>query len=186
MQNLSLLKLLGIEIVPQHPRLVYGLSEVDHVAASEYLNSCGVVQGCYLVGVHAGAGPLGERKKWGIINFANEINSLTLCHDNHFVLLLGSEDEICEREALADLLTTKRVAIYTGPLATVAGIISRCSYFLSNDTGLMHIASVFGIHQKAVFVSTNPTRTRPFNDKAVVDIINDCSKYTYPFSSTRA
>ena len=41
-------------------------------------------------------------------------------------------------------------------------VIKQCSVFLTNDTGPMHIAAAFGVPMVAVFGSTDPTNTAPF------------------------
>jgi heptosyltransferase-2 len=183
-QNLSLLKLLGIDEIPLYPRLIYGLATTDLQVARDYLVSRGVGAGDHIVGVHSGAGPLGEKKKWGVENFAREINQYLGSHKAHFVILFGSEAETGERQELSRLLTTSNKLIFNGTLSVTAALISLCHYFLSNDTGLMHIAAAFGIRQKAIFLTTNPTRTRPYNDNAEIEILGDCSRYLYPFWST--
>jgi heptosyltransferase-2 len=53
-------------------------------------------------------------------------------------------------------------------IAEALVLISRCGLFLSNDSGLMHAAAALGIPQVALFGSTDPEKTAPLNDKAVV------------------
>ena len=47
-------------------------------------------------------------------------------------------------------------------------IIKRCSVFLTNDTGPMHIASAFGVPVVAIFGSTDPVHTAPYPDRSAV------------------
>ena len=53
-------------------------------------------------------------------------------------------------------------------VAEVLGLIGQCSLFLSNDSGLMHVAAALSIPQVALFGSTDPQKTSPLNDGAVV------------------
>jgi heptosyltransferase-2 len=46
--------------------------------------------------------------------------------------------------------------------------ISRCSLFISNDSGLMHIAGALNIPTVAIFGSTNPVTTSPVGDRSVI------------------
>ena len=48
----------------------------------------------------------------------------------------------------------------TGLLEAMA-LISKCALFLSNDSGLMHVAGALGIPTIAIFGSTNPITTSP-------------------------
>jgi heptosyltransferase-2 len=46
--------------------------------------------------------------------------------------------------------------------------ISRCSLFISNDSGLMHVAGALNIPTVAIFGSTNPITTSPVGERSVV------------------
>jgi heptosyltransferase-2 len=63
------------------------------------------------------------------------------------------------------------------PLVDIAGrtnlkeamaVIARCTLFISNDSGLMHVAGALGIPTIALFGSTNPAATAPAGEKSVV------------------
>ncbi|HDD44130.1 MAG: lipopolysaccharide heptosyltransferase II, partial [Promethearchaeia archaeon] len=53
-------------------------------------------------------------------------------------------------------------------LTEVAGILSLAKAFISNDSGLMHLAAALKIPQIAIFGSTDPKKTGPLNPKAIV------------------
>ena len=55
--------------------------------------------------------------------------------------------------------TNLREAIY---------LISQCSLFISNDSGLMHIAGALNVPTVAIFGSTNPVTTSPVGNKSVI------------------
>jgi ADP-heptose:LPS heptosyltransferase len=73
---------------------------------------------------------------------------------------------------------------FKGDIWTTAALISRCEFFVSGDTALMHIAATFHIPQKAYFISTNPNRTAPRNPNAKLVIGKNCVSYRYPFTLT--
>jgi heptosyltransferase-2 len=52
-------------------------------------------------------------------------------------------------------------------------LIARCDLFISNDSGLMHIAGALGRPTIALFGSTNPAATSPAGEKSVV-IHHEC------------
>jgi heptosyltransferase-2 len=63
------------------------------------------------------------------------------------------------------------------PLIDIAGktnlkeaiaLIARCRLFVSNDSGLMHVAGALGIPTIAIFGSTNPVTTSPAGVKSIV------------------
>lgn len=185
-QNLNLLKPLRFNVNGIKPELIFHLSDENRLFADSFLQDYGINNTDYVVGVHAGAGPLGGRKKWGLEKFAGEINRIIEKNSENFIFLFGGSEEAEERGQLRKLICSDRVKVVEGTLAQTAALISKCSYFISNDTGLMHIAAAFGIKQKAVFISTNVTRTRPFNVNAEVIQEGENMSYKYPFKSTRA
>ena len=46
-------------------------------------------------------------------------------------------------------------------LGEAMGVISQCHFFVTNDSGLMHIAAALGIPTLAIFGSTDVVTTRP-------------------------
>ena len=46
--------------------------------------------------------------------------------------------------------------------------MARCHLFISNDSGLMHIAGALNIPTVAIFGSTNPATTSPTGEQSVV------------------
>ena len=53
-------------------------------------------------------------------------------------------------------------------LRELMNIIRRCSIFLTNDTGPMHIANAFNVPLVAIFGSTDPEDTAPFHNRQAV------------------
>ena len=63
-------------------------------------------------------------------------------------------------------------------------LIAKCDLFISNDSGLMHIAGALNIPTLAIFGSTNPITTGPLGDHSVIirkDVsCSPCLKETCP------
>jgi heptosyltransferase-2 len=47
-------------------------------------------------------------------------------------------------------------------------LIQRCSFFITNDSGPMHIAAAFDVPLVAIFGSTDHTGTAPCSERAVI------------------
>ena len=47
-------------------------------------------------------------------------------------------------------------------------LIKRCNFFITNDSGPMHLAAAFGVPLVAIFGSTDHSTTYPLSDKAIV------------------
>ena len=85
------------------------------------------------------------------------------------VLLLGSpEKAACEAIAADTLGGTCTVLAGRTSLAEAIAIVSRAHGFVSNDSGLMHVAAALGVPQVAVFGSTSPLHTPPRSARARV------------------
>ncbi len=177
--NLRLLDAFGLPAEKGEPFFILDAE----VSVDDWLASEKIPQGVPIAGVHAGAGRIGGRKKWGLDNFAREAKAYLNKEPEGRVVLFGGPEELEERRELSMKIASSRVHIFEGSLAETAACIARCSFFVSNDTGLMHVAAAFEIPQKAVFVATNPTRTRPRNELAEVVDLTDGTDYPYPFRS---
>jgi heptosyltransferase-2 len=47
-------------------------------------------------------------------------------------------------------------------------LIKRCNFFLTNDSGLMHIAAAFHVPLVAIFGPTNHVATGPMSENAAI------------------
>ena len=120
-----------------------------------------------VIGLAPGAS-YGPAKKWFPERFAAVADRLVDGLSAQAVLFGSSEDrkstDLVEQNAQHQLIN---LAGKTSLKETIA-IISRCGLFISNDSGLMHIAGALNIPTVAVFGSTNPVTTSPVGDKNVV------------------
>jgi heptosyltransferase-2 len=161
---LGLLRRFGAYRVDRIPRLKLKPEVTERGLA--LLRVLGIDRNELLIGVHPGAA-YGETKRWFPERFARVMDLLQKT-GRRFVLLGGpGEERLAERVSTI----TAHPPINTVGKTTIAEalvLISRCGLFLSNDSGLMHAAAALGIPQVALFGSTDPEKTAPLNDKAVV------------------
>jgi heptosyltransferase II len=139
----------------------------DHGLSESRLREWGIQPGHPLIGLAPGAA-YGPAKKWFPERFAAVIDRL-IDDTGAQAILFGSEGD---RESIAEVRKNAR-----HPLIDMAGrtnlkeaiaLISRCDLFVSNDTGLMHIAGALGIPMVAIFGSTNPKTTSPAGEASIV------------------
>jgi len=136
-------------------------------AADRILGGYGVRVNDTLIGIAPGA-TYGPAKMWFPERFAAVADRLT----NEFsarVALFGSA---------GDRGRTERVQHHAAhPFINLAGkttleeaiaLIARCDLFISNDSGLMHLAGALGVPLVAIFGSTNPATTSPPGEKSRV------------------
>lgn len=117
--------------------------------------------------VHAGAA-YGTAKRWLPERYAAACRHFLQRFDNGIVVLLGvaSEKEVNETIEAALPATKVRNLCQKTTLKESLSIISSASYFISNDSGLMHAAGAFGVPQVAVYGPTDRHATYPLNSKA--------------------
>jgi heptosyltransferase-2 len=120
-----------------------------------------------IIGIAPGA-TYGPAKRWISDRFAEMADKLNEHLSSQAILLGGKADrevtQEVQRLAQTKLInlsgkTTLREAIY---------LISQCHLFISNDSGLMHIAGALNIPTVAIFGSTNPVTTSPVGNKSII------------------
>jgi len=161
---LGLLRSFGAYRVDRIPRLKLKPAVTERGLA--LLDVLGIDRNELLIGIHPGAA-YGETKRWFPERFARVMDLLQ--KPGRRCVLLGGPGE--ERVAEKISTITAHPPINTVGKTTIAealALISRCGFFLSNDSGLMHAAAALEIPQVALFGSTDPGKTAPLNDKAVV------------------
>jgi heptosyltransferase-2 len=53
-------------------------------------------------------------------------------------------------------------------LGEAMGLVEQCQFFVTNDSGLMHVAAALNVPMVAIFGSTDPVATGPRSRKARV------------------
>ncbi len=107
----------------------------------------------------------GESKRWPIEYFADVANEAI--QKGWVVISLGSTHDQDLGKTL-DRLTKNKVINLIGKtkLEEVIDVMSLCQTFLSNDSGLMHVAASLNIKQVAIFGSSDPKKTPPLSRHA--------------------
>ncbi|HNY51010.1 MAG TPA: lipopolysaccharide heptosyltransferase II [Smithella sp.] len=120
-----------------------------------------------VIGIAPGA-TYGPAKKWFPERFAAVAGRLSEKFSAQVILMGGKADAETAREVqrLAGKefinlcgMTSVREAVY---------LISQCRLFISNDSGLMHVAGALNVPTVAIFGSTNPVTTAPAGRKSVI------------------
>jgi len=161
---LGLLRSFGISRVDRIPRITLKAKVAER--GQGFLDGLGITRNELLIGVHAGAA-YGETKRWFPERFARVMDLLQK-PGRKFVLLGGPGEERLARRISGFTAHPLINTVGKTTIAEVLVLISRCGLFISNDSGLMHVAAALNIPQVALFGSTDPGKTSPLSDKAVV------------------
>jgi heptosyltransferase-2 len=175
---LTLLRGLGWDAPTRDPALRAGSESVTRVRA--LLSSKGIEDGDLLVGLSPGAA-YGPAKRWPVERFA-AIGDRAILEWGARVVVIGTEKEKDLGETLISATAPGAVNLcgMTG-LGEALALIKRCQLFVSNDSGLMHVAAALDVPTVAIFGSTNPVATGPRGKNArIVKQDMECSPCLKP------
>ncbi|MEA1970611.1 MAG: lipopolysaccharide heptosyltransferase II, partial [Thermodesulfobacteriota bacterium] len=120
-----------------------------------------------LIGIAPGAS-YGPAKMWFPERFAAVADRLADEFSARIILFGSAGDR--ERTGLVQQHSENPMINLAGEttLKEVIGLISKCNLFISNDSGLMHLAGALGVPLVAIFGSTSPTTTSPAGERSVI------------------
>ncbi len=158
--NLDLLRILGEDIPAGVLRPLYPLSE-----AALHQARASLPQHRPCVALHPGSGR--PDKRWGRENFLTVARWLV--EHGYAVVVLGSAEEYSEAESIVQALGGNAYN-WAGrtTLEQTAALLHCCRLLLSNDSGIMHLATAVGTPVVAIFVTTNPAHIGPYAPNATV------------------
>ncbi|MEN6317408.1 MAG: lipopolysaccharide heptosyltransferase II [Syntrophaceae bacterium] len=178
---LEMVKALGCRSADANVYLNPG--EENKIVSEKLFRDHGINGDNCLIGFAPGA-TYGPAKKWFPERFA-AVADRVIEQFSAQVILFGSNEDKKSADAI------QQNAHH--PLINLAGktnlkeaiaVIARCCLFISNDSGLMHVAGALNIPTVAIFGSTNPVTTSPAGDKSIVIYKNascsPCLKETCP------
>jgi heptosyltransferase-2 len=183
-RSLDIIRPFGINTDNYYSEISYDENDLD--VASEFIKQNNLENKLFLVGLHVGAGKIQNR--WSVVKFASLIKKLNQNHSVHFYLT-GSKADKEELDLLRNELDFDIKLFLNRKIAEVAALISKSDLFVSNDTGIMHVAGTTETPQISIFGPTNPFNWAPIGsnkyfirkselieDVAVDDVYQLCKK----------
>ncbi len=159
---LDLVRGLGIDPAPLEARIA--VPDATRGRARDLLGGAPSL----LVGVAPGAA-YGHAKQWPPRYFAELIRRLGAELGARAVLVGTAQDRAAGREIESSLGRGACLnVIGRTDLAALAGILSWCRAFVSNDSGAMHLAAAAGVPVTAIFGPTDARVTAPLGLHSVV------------------
>ena len=162
---LEMVKTLGC--VGNHKEFHFRVADQEKFLGRSILENYGVKRGGGIIGIAPGAA-YGPAKRWFPERFAAVADRLIEEFSVDIVLFGSASDQEMTK-------TISRHAHY--PLIDLAGvttlkdaisIMAMCRLFISNDSGLMHVAGALGVPTLAIFGSTNPVATSPIGESNII------------------
>ncbi len=160
--DLDLLRALGAAIPEGSIRPRLRVPEEARRAAGGLLER---PEGARLLAVHPGG--LYAHKQWGAERFAEACRLLAADPSIRFVMLgAGPELDIC-RSIVRDTPGISWIDLSgRTDLATTAAVLEVVDLLLSNDTGVMHLATAVDLPVVALYGQTDPARIGPYHAEA--------------------
>ena len=162
---LEMLKSFGISCGEKRQLLC--LTEAERDAAVARLGAAGIKPGDFVIGINPGAA-YGSAKRWYPERFAAAGAELARTWGAK-LLVFGGPGEVAIARDIETALEGKCLNL-AGALNVreLMALIARCDFFISNDSGPMHIAAAFGVPLVAIFGSTDHRTTYPYSANSVV------------------
>jgi ADP-heptose:LPS heptosyltransferase len=156
--DLETVRALGAEVSDKG--VDFNIAASDFETVDAILAGRGVAKGDTLIGVHPG-GKLSHR--WPLKNFSKVINAINQ-HCSCKFAVTGDKDETVLARKLTKMSDAGAINL-AGELnlKELGAFIKRCTLFISNDTGSMHIAAILGAPLVAIFGPGYITRYDPRN-----------------------
>ncbi len=152
-RNLDVIRQIGID--PKGKIITLNITAEQNNYAEEFYRVNFPEPGKKVIGIHPGAAK--ELNVWPEENFAELMKMLFDRTGSYFYISEGPADkkivqnlEIILKQKFPDLVYAK----YCGEIMNNAAIISKNTVFISNDTGIMHLASGFDLPVIGLFGPT--------------------------------
>ncbi len=161
--NQRLLAGLGLAPISSNPVLPLS-KEIIH-QARQRLTDLGVPPDAILFGLNPGA-TFGGAKRWPVARFAALSDQIAQAFGAKGIIFGGASEKDLGDQVLKHT-TGKNIFNLAGEtsLSEAVALIGLCGLFITNDSGLMHIAAALDIPLVAIFGPTDYRATSPWSNK---------------------
>jgi len=164
--NIRLVQKLGIETADKN--LFISISQEDKEYAENIFDKNNL-EGELVVGIHPGSGiHQAGFKRWPKEKFAR-LADWIISSRKASVLLFGGQQEISLSNDIQSQMSSVPL-ILTGKttLSQTAALIKKCQLFISNDSGLLHVACAVNTPTISIFGPTDFRKTGPYPDSSIL------------------
>jgi heptosyltransferase-2 len=170
----------GVGLASGPPTLELHLDPEDRRQADRILDAHGIAPERRLIGLNPSA-TFGPAKQWFPERYAALGNLLHETLEATILIFGGPSDRELGR-TISGMMGAPAIDLSGRTrLGEAMALIDRCHAFITNDSGLMHVAAALNTPQVAIFGSTNSTTTSPFSDSSrIVRVPIECSPCMKP------
>ncbi len=171
-QILEIVRPFGIDTKDLSSEISFDESDID--IAKKFLSEIEKNSKSILVGLHVGAGK--AQNRWSLIKYVELIQKLDKSYNCVFYLT-GSDSD---NDELNFVIVNSQVKLHkylNKQIPQVAALIANSDLFITNDTGIMHVAGTTTTPQVSLFGPTNPFNWAPCGKNKIFirksDLIDD-------------
>ncbi|MFH1197064.1 MAG: glycosyltransferase family 9 protein [bacterium] len=173
-ENIRMAELVLDQKITDIPPLKIVLNDEDETYSVNYLQQKNITPGEFVVGFHAGCSTLKnhEKRRWETEKFA-ELAKRIIEKYNAKILLFGGPEESGIKEKIISLASSENiVSVETQSLMQSNAVMKRCNLFVTNDSGLMHIAAALQLKVVAVIGPTSLNYIHPWQTEYKTATLN--------------
>jgi heptosyltransferase-2 len=148
------------------PQLLVTTDDEDAAMASRLAGN-GIMEGDFVLGINPGA-TYGSAKRWYPDRFAEVALALAAAWGAKVVITGGPGEAAIAADIESDLAGNCLNMAGRTSVRELMALVKRCNFFITNDSGPMHLAAAFGVPLVAIFGSTDHATTYPLSDTAIV------------------
>lgn len=154
--GLEVLRPIGISTKNYRSSITFDESDIEEVG--RFLDNIGRKPNTSLIGIHVGAGK--PQNRWSLDKYIRLLQKLNEDYNVQFYVT-GSNSDANELNYLKQNLDVDVNYYLNRPIPEVAALISQSDLFVTNDTGVMHVAGTTETPQISIFGPTNPFNWAP-------------------------
>ncbi len=184
-RSLDIVRPFGITTNNYRSEITFDQNDIK--TAGKFIESFRSKNNARLTGLHVGAGK--PQNRWSLYKYSSLIKQLKEKYELDFYLT-GSSGDREEIKFVTENVPFKLPLFINRKIPEVAALISLSDLFISNDTGIMHVAGTTKTPQISIFGPTNPLNWAPIgenkvyirksdliDDIAVEDVFNLCVRF---------
>jgi len=148
--------------------------ESDNDAAKKFISEIRPNSKSLLIGLHVGAGK--PQNRWSLKKYIELIEKL----NNNYSCIFYLTGTDFDTEELDFIISNSKVNLnkyLNKQIPQIAAVISNSNLFITNDTGIMHVAGTTATSQVSLFGPTNPFNWAPCGKNKIFlrksDLIDD-------------
>ncbi len=170
----------GAGLITENRSLCLKVTEKEKQAALHLLKQYGVLEPKNVIGINPGAA-FGTAKRWFPERYAALIKKIHESHKAYF-FIFGGAGEASLGNKISDMTGGYCINLCGKTrLREAIALINVCRLFITNDSGLMHVAAALDIPQVAIIGPTDHINTGPANSLShIVRVPTSCSPCLKP------